>query len=99
MNEASGLRRVLHNPSFVFWLTTSHQIMPHVNILYNQLQKQLTDSIKINKALKDLHVAINQVQNQQLTYFRCLKKILHTELLVLYKRQNFRNVTGAITIF
>lgn len=49
INQAGAIRRMLDDPVFVFWLTIFHNIMPHVEILYNQLQKKSTDVVQIRK--------------------------------------------------
>jgi len=40
IEQASGLKRTLLDDVFIYWLTVFHNIMPHVDILYNQLQKE-----------------------------------------------------------
>ncbi|GBN39790.1 hypothetical protein AVEN_217720-1 [Araneus ventricosus] len=49
INEAGVIRCLLEDSKFVFWLTVSHNIMPHVDVLYNQLQKTRTDAVLIRK--------------------------------------------------
>jgi hypothetical protein len=36
----------------VFWLTLFHHIMPHVDILFNELQKRVIDSVEIRRCLE-----------------------------------------------
>uniref|UniRef100_A0A1B6LBA9 HAT C-terminal dimerisation domain-containing protein n=1 Tax=Graphocephala atropunctata TaxID=36148 RepID=A0A1B6LBA9_9HEMI len=40
---------MLEDPNFIFWLTVFHKIMPHVDILYNQLQLTYTDAVRTKK--------------------------------------------------
>ncbi|GBN74977.1 hypothetical protein AVEN_203362-1 [Araneus ventricosus] len=40
---------MLEDSKFVFWLTVFRNIMPHVDVLYNQLQKTRTDAALIRK--------------------------------------------------
>ncbi|GBN08874.1 hypothetical protein AVEN_202229-1 [Araneus ventricosus] len=40
---------MLEDSKFVFWLTVFHNSMPHVYVLYNQLQKTRTDAALIRK--------------------------------------------------
>ncbi|GBN92193.1 hypothetical protein AVEN_213017-1 [Araneus ventricosus] len=49
INQAGAIRRMLEDSKFVFWLTVFHNIMPHVDVLYNQLQKTRTDATLIRK--------------------------------------------------
>ncbi|GBO04550.1 hypothetical protein AVEN_208614-1 [Araneus ventricosus] len=49
INQAGAIRRMLEDSKFVFWLTVFHNIMPHVDVLYNQLQKTRTDAALIRK--------------------------------------------------
>lgn len=36
----------------MFWLTLFHHIMPHVDILFNELQKRVIDSVEIRRCLE-----------------------------------------------
>jgi hypothetical protein len=38
--QASSLKGTLLDNTFISWLTIFHNIMPHVDILYSQLQKK-----------------------------------------------------------
>ncbi|GBL64902.1 hypothetical protein AVEN_236886-1 [Araneus ventricosus] len=49
INQAGAIRHMLEDSKFVFWLTVFHNIMPHVDVLYNQLQKARTDAALIRK--------------------------------------------------
>ncbi|GBO14851.1 hypothetical protein AVEN_141956-1 [Araneus ventricosus] len=49
INQAGAIRRMLEDSKFVFWITVFHNIMPHVDVLYNQLQRTLTDAALIRK--------------------------------------------------
>ncbi|GBM54701.1 hypothetical protein AVEN_13049-1 [Araneus ventricosus] len=49
INQAGAIRQMLEDSKFVFWLTVFHNIMPHVDVLYNQLQKTRTDAALIRK--------------------------------------------------
>lgn len=40
IQQASGLKRTLNDKEIIFWLTFFHNSTPHVDILYNQLQKR-----------------------------------------------------------
>jgi hypothetical protein len=45
--EAGGLLRMLEDEAFCFFLALFHKIMPHVDMLFNQLQKRNIDSVFI----------------------------------------------------
>ncbi|GBL78898.1 hypothetical protein AVEN_48875-1 [Araneus ventricosus] len=49
INQAGAIRRKLEVSKFMFWLTAFHNIMQHVDVLYNQLQKTRTDAALIRK--------------------------------------------------
>ncbi|GBN36771.1 hypothetical protein AVEN_161213-1 [Araneus ventricosus] len=52
INQAGAIRLMLEDSKFVFWLTVFHNIMPDVDVLYNQLQKTRTVSALIRKQVK-----------------------------------------------
>ncbi|GBN99657.1 hypothetical protein AVEN_116562-1 [Araneus ventricosus] len=54
INQAGDIHRMLEDSKFVFWLTVFHNIMPHVDVLYNQLQKTRTDAALIRKQVNVL---------------------------------------------
>lgn len=51
INQTCAIRRMLNDDTFIFWLNVFHCLMPHINILYNQLQKQSIDSIKVTNEI------------------------------------------------
>lgn len=58
--EAGGFVRMLEDESFCFFLNLFHKIMPHVDILYSQLQRRNCDSIYIGGAMQAF---IRRMQN------------------------------------
>jgi hypothetical protein len=42
---------MLNDEKFIFWLNVFHCLMPHVDILYSQLQKRKIDSIEVKNAI------------------------------------------------
>lgn len=44
--KAGALARLLRDNKFIFWLSVFHRLMPHVDILYNQLQLPYTDAVR-----------------------------------------------------
>jgi hypothetical protein len=51
INQCDIRRILLNGEKFIFWLNIFHCLMPHVDILYNQLQKQKIDSIEMKNAI------------------------------------------------
>ncbi|KAL4098227.1 hypothetical protein QTP88_022871 [Uroleucon formosanum] len=51
INQAGALHRMLNDDRFIFWLRVFHSLMPHVDILYNQLQKQTMDHVELSKVI------------------------------------------------
>ncbi|VVC40495.1 Domain of unknown function DUF4371 [Cinara cedri] len=51
INQVGALNRMLNDDKFIFWLRVFHSLMPHVNILYNQLQKQTMDPVELSKVI------------------------------------------------
>ncbi|XP_069078972.1 protein zwilch homolog isoform X1 [Pleurodeles waltl] len=55
---ARGLTRVLGDKEFLFFLFLFHDIMAHVDALYNQLQKQDIDTTSVHRATEDFASSI-----------------------------------------
>ena len=52
VREASGFLRMLQDADLQFFLQLFRQIMPHVDMMYQQLQKKDIDSVFIKRALQ-----------------------------------------------
>jgi hypothetical protein len=63
INQACGISRMLQDPIFLFWLTMFSRIMPHCDILYNQLQKTCTDAVEIQQCIKTFEDSIQKERN------------------------------------
>lgn len=62
--KAVGLRKLLNNDhEFLFWLEFFSKILPHCDILFNQLQRRDVDSVKAVKNVSDLKSAIQLTRN------------------------------------
>lgn len=59
INQAGALRRMLKEPIFIYWLNVFQCLMPHIDILYNQLQRN-TDSHAINNAINNFEINIKK---------------------------------------
>jgi hypothetical protein len=64
VQQASGLLRLLEDEFFLYWLNFFKDIMPHVAILYYQLQTRGIDSIKIQRAVDTFKQQILLVRNK-----------------------------------
>lgn len=63
IEKASGLKRTLKDNDFLFWLNFFVKIMPHVDILYNQVQKREIDTIYVKKSVENFVGEITNVRN------------------------------------
>lgn len=61
---AAGFVNWLENSTFLFWLNFYSKIMPHVDILFNQLQVLQTDAVRIHAAIDDFEKAIIEIRNK-----------------------------------
>jgi hypothetical protein len=64
IEQASGLKRTLLENTFISWLTIFHNIMPHVDILYSQLQKRENDSTTVKNNIEHFTNEISKIRNQ-----------------------------------
>lgn len=65
IQASTGLLALLKNETFIFWLGLFHKIMPHVEILYNQMQSRNVDANKIQRALNTFYEAISKIRNSE----------------------------------
>uniref|UniRef100_UPI003AAA4C33 uncharacterized protein n=1 Tax=Centroberyx gerrardi TaxID=166262 RepID=UPI003AAA4C33 len=64
VREASGFLRMLQDDDFQFFLQLFHQIMPHVDMMYQQLQKKDIDTVFIKRALQSFTSSVQAIRNQ-----------------------------------
>ena len=64
VRDASGLLLRLEDRSFILYLRFFHQLMPHVDVLYAQLQKRQISSTFIQTCLRNFVVSINNVREK-----------------------------------
>lgn len=62
VREASGFLRMLQDEDFRFFLQLFHQIMPHVNLMYKQLQKKDIDAVFIQHALQRFTSSVQAIR-------------------------------------
>src|SRR5215469_14427780 len=75
--EATGIWLTLNNDSFKFWLQLFHQIMPHVEVIYNQMQSTEIDVHKVHENIANFEKAILEIRNSN--YCENPTKILMAE--------------------
>lgn len=63
VQQASGLLRMLEDETFLFWLHFFHRVMPHVDILYAQMQSRNMESVAMYRALDEFYRCINNIRN------------------------------------
>ena len=61
VREASGFLTMLQDEDFGFFLKLCHLIMPHVDILYRQLQKDI-DAVFIKRALQSFISSVQAIR-------------------------------------
>ena len=64
VNEASGQRRALQDQNFMFWLTFFHRILPHVDILYQELQSRNKESVMWKSDIGILKMKCREGENK-----------------------------------
>ena len=62
VREASGYLRMLQDDDFKFFLHLFHQIMPQVDIMYQQLQKKDIDAVFIKRALQSFTSSVQAIR-------------------------------------
>ncbi|KAJ4440370.1 hypothetical protein ANN_08511 [Periplaneta americana] len=62
ISQASSIERMLHNQTFIFWLTFFHHLMPHVDISYNQLQTKQTDPQFVEQVIQSFEASVGKVR-------------------------------------
>jgi hypothetical protein len=64
VQAASGLLRMLNDKHFLFRLSLFHRIMPHVDLLYDQLQSRNANASTDHSALGDFYNAVSIIRNE-----------------------------------
>ena len=62
VREASGYVRMLQDEDFIFFLCFFHNIMPHVDMLYQKLQKKDIDAVFIKRALESFTSSVQTIR-------------------------------------
>ena len=70
VHDASGLLLRLEDRSFMIYLRFFHQLMPHVDILYAQLQKRQVSSTFIQTCLRNVVLSVHNVRDKTQISFK-----------------------------
>lgn len=62
LNQAMGLRNYLQDSDFLYWLQFFHMIMPHCDILFNQLQKRSIDVLNIKNYINNFKDSVEKIR-------------------------------------
>ncbi|GBL93496.1 hypothetical protein AVEN_59692-1 [Araneus ventricosus] len=87
INQAGAIRCMLEDSKFVFWLTVFHNTMPHVDVLYNQLQKTRTDAALIRKQVNVFQQSLERERKRMDTVTKEISASYETSRK--RKRENF----------
>lgn len=63
IQQATAYKRLLEDQDFLYWLSVFHKIMPHVDILFKQLQKKITDPVKVKSDIQAFHKQIEKIRS------------------------------------
>ena len=63
-SAAAGIKRMLTDSDFNFWLTFFSKVMPLVEIMFSQLQSRSVDACKVKSALKSFTSSIQELRDQ-----------------------------------
>ena len=60
---ATGIKNILQNLSFEYWLNLFAKIMPHVKILFHQMQSRQINAVFARNCVKNFEIQINKIRN------------------------------------
>ena len=63
VSAAAGLKRMMRDPDFLFWLKFFSCVMPHVEILYGQIQARNIDTVQIANCVKSFTTNIQKIRD------------------------------------
>src|SRR6201990_1711383 len=63
-SAAAGIKRLLNDFEFEFWLNFFSKVMPHVDIMFSQLQSILIDAVKANNYLQTFNYEIQKIRDE-----------------------------------
>ena len=63
VSAAIGLKRMMKDPDFMFWLKFFSQVMPHVDIFYSQIQARNIDAVQVAECVSNFQACIQKVRD------------------------------------
>lgn len=94
VQKARGLRLMLQDKEFNFWLAFFHRIMPHVDIQFQQIQSRQMDSLCMRKAVECFVQAVQKVRDDTENISRDVE--LDDALMSAPKRRRLEDSNSAI---
>lgn len=64
ITQASSYKLLLKDEHFVFWLSFFNRVMPHVEIIFKQLQTKCTDPVKVREQVRNFQLSMQSVRQQ-----------------------------------
>ena len=63
VSAAVGLKRIVKDPQFLFWLKFFSLVMPHVDIFYSQIQARNIHAVRMNQCVLSFEANIQKIRN------------------------------------
>jgi hypothetical protein len=67
INQAMAIKRMLQDGRFIFWLTFFQYIMPHVDVLFEELQKRKVDPVELKNAVECFTASMNKIKETKIS--------------------------------
>jgi hypothetical protein len=78
-DKAKGYLALLKNETFLFWLQLFHKIVPHVEVLYNQMQSRNIDATIIQQAIKSFCNSIQMIRDSEVCMSASQSKVAESK--------------------
>ena len=63
VSAAVGLKRMMKDPQFLFWLKFFSSVMPHVDIVYRQIQARNIDAVRMNQCVSSFEASVQKIRD------------------------------------
>jgi hypothetical protein len=67
INQAMAIKRMLQDGRFIFWLTFFQNIMPHVDVLFEELQRRKVDPVELKNAVECFTASMNKIKETKIS--------------------------------
>lgn len=67
INQAMSIKRMLQDGRFIFWLTFFQYIMPHVDVLFEELQRRKVDPVELKNAVECFTASMNKIKETKIS--------------------------------